>query len=109
MMPIMMSKEMPLPTPLSVMRSPNHMMSSVLHVKMVTAENHQKAPGFWTTPGTLTTVEARYPGACTKVMAMVKKRVHWLILFRPLSPSFWSFWTAGTAMLKSWMMIDAEM
>ena len=59
MMPIMMSKEMPLPTPLSVIRSPSHMMSKVLHVKMVTAENHQNPSGFWTTPGTLTTVDAR--------------------------------------------------
>ena len=46
MMPIMINSEMPLPTPLSVMRSPSHMMSSVLHVKMVTAENHQNAPAF---------------------------------------------------------------
>ena len=59
MMPIMINSEMPLPTPFSVMRSPSHMMSRVLQVKMVTAENHQNAPGFWTTPGTLTTVDAK--------------------------------------------------
>ena len=42
-------------------------------------------------------------------MAMVKKRVYWLIFFRPLSPSACIFCTAGTAMPNNWMIIDAEM
>ena len=59
MMPIMMSRLMPLPTPRSVMRSPRYMMSSVELVRMSTALNHQNAVGFATAPGTDTTEEAR--------------------------------------------------
>ena len=32
-----------------------------------------------------------------------------LIFFRPTSPSFWSFSSAGTTLASSWKMIDAEM
>ena len=59
MMPIMMSRLMPFPTPRSVIRSPRYMMSRVELVRMRTALNHQKAVGFATAPGTETTEDAR--------------------------------------------------
>ena len=59
MIPIMMSNEIPLPTPLSVIRSPSHMMTRVEHTKINTALNHQNVVGFATAPGTPTTDVAR--------------------------------------------------
>ena len=42
-------------------------------------------------------------------MITVSQRVILLIFLRPLSPSFWSFWKYGTAILNSWITIEAEM
>ena len=44
MMPIMINREMPLPRPRSVMRSPSHMTNSVLELRMTTLVNIQKVP-----------------------------------------------------------------
>ena len=109
MMPIMINKLMPFPTPRSVMRSPKYIISSVELVKIKTALNHQNVVGLLTAPGTETTEDAKYPGACTNVMAMVKNLVHWLIFFRPLSPSDCIFWMVGTARPINCMMMLAEM
>ena len=53
MIPIIISREIPLPIPLSVILSPNHIIASVLDTMIVIAENHQNISGFTTAPGTL--------------------------------------------------------
>ena len=50
-----------------------------------------------------------YAGPCRISTPIVRKRVHWFILRRPLSPSFCIFWKYGTIVPMSWMMIEAVM
>ena len=45
MIPIIMSKEIPLPTPLSVIRSPSHITNKVPQIKIMILETQKKALG----------------------------------------------------------------
>nr|GFD48694.1 hypothetical protein [Tanacetum cinerariifolium] len=102
----MIIMEIPLPMPLSVIFSPSHMQNSVPAVMMSIVEMVKNVPGFMIASALIV---ARKPTDCAITIGMVSTRVYWLIFFRPDSPSFWSFWKYGTAIVSSCNTMEAEM
>ena len=95
MIPTIMRREIPLPIPLSVIFSPNHIAKIVPVTKISTAGTIKLSPlpkrkAESGTPNLL--IPYKYTGACTIHIAIVSHRVIWFIFLRPLSPSFCSFW-----------------
>ena len=94
MIPTVISKDIPFPIPLSVIFSPSHIANMVPVTNMITEVIIKVGP-FPRRNAESGTPRApkpyKYAGACTTQMAMVNQRVIWLIVLRPLSPSFCNF------------------
>ena len=110
--PTVINKEIPLPIPLSVIFSPNHIAKTQPVTNIITAGIINETP-FPKTNAASGTPRApkpyKYAGAWTTQIAIVNQRVIWVIFFLPLSPSFCNFWRYGTATPINWTTIDADM
>ncbi len=97
MIPINIISEIPLPSPLSVICSPIHIINIVPDVRIMIVETIQPKP--WTASGTIgifwywvfnnLTVT---PQACIAEIKTVPYLVNWVIFFLPSSPSCCNFW-----------------
>ena len=106
-MPAKMISDIPFPMPRSEICSPSHMMNAVPVVRVSTVIKTNPRPGLSANPLDWSVVAM--PKDCTKARPMVRYRVHWVILRRPSSPSFWSFSRVGITTVSNWRMIDAVM
>ena len=100
MIPTIIMREIPLPIPRSVIRSPNHMRNKVPVTMLIIPVNVNIKPGSMTTgcpfAERLGRKTATTPYDCMDASITVPYRVIWVIFFLPASPSFCNLWKYGT-------------
>ena len=106
MIPAKMISEIPLPIPCSLICSPSHMRKAVPAVSTMTitmTENTSVLMRACLNSPIVT------PIACTTARATVRYLVYCAIFFLPSVPSLDSLSSAGTAIVRSWSIMDAVM
>ena len=110
--PAKMIRLVPLPTPRDVICSPIHIRNMVPPTSVTTQESRKNRPGSTTAEPNCPRIPSSpmaMPYDCTSAISTVRYRVYWFIFLRPLSPSFLSASSDGTAADISCTMMLAEM